>query len=193
LATFPDFPVTNPIRRASQATSHTRIAPVSPSGTGALIRSAIEAGCLVLIFDLPLEAGIDRSRDRPKGLGAVSSLPSLPRYSFTGFNDMQKAKTLFAATFMIVATPQIANASAFAEFQFKKNELATTAQRNLLLDRIEKSSEQACETSSRLMTKSAVDSCAAVLVTRFVEAIADDSLTQLAMSQSGATIANARR
>jgi UrcA family protein len=117
----------------------------------------------------------------------------VPQCSTTGVNDMQKAKTLLAATLAIVATPQIANASAIAEFQFKKSELATAAQRGLLLDRIERSSEQTCATSSRLMTKSAVDRCAADLVAQFVEAIGDDSLAQLAMAQSGATIANARR
>ncbi len=106
---------------------------------------------------------------------------------------MQKAKTLLAATIIFVSTPQIANASAFAEFQLKKNELATSAQRNLLLDRIVKSSEQACEQSSRLMTKSAVSSCAADLVAKFVVAIGDDSLIQNTTSQTGTAPANARR
>ncbi len=106
---------------------------------------------------------------------------------------MQTAKTLLAATFIIVATPQLANASAIAELQFQKGELATAAQRDLLLDRIERTSEQTCERASRLMTKSAVDSCAADLVAKFVEAIGDDSLNQLTTSQSGTTFANARR
>jgi UrcA family protein len=106
---------------------------------------------------------------------------------------MQKAKTLLAATFIIVATPQLANASAVAEFQFKKSELATAEQRNLLIDRIERSSEQTCEKASRLMTKSAVDSCAADLVAKFVEAIGDDSLIQLTTSQNGTTLTKVRR
>jgi UrcA family protein len=124
---------------------------------------------------------------------ANGSLPSPPRCSITGINDMQNAKTLLAATFVLVATPQLANASAIAEFQFKKSELATAAQRGLLLDRIERTSELTCEKSSRLMTKSAVDSCAADLVAKFVEAIGDDSLVQLTTSQNATTPANARR
>jgi UrcA family protein len=109
---------------------------------------------------------------------------------------MQKAKTLLAATFILVATPQLANAGAVAQIQFKKSELATAAQRGLLLDRIERVSELTCEQSSRssrLMTKSAVDTCAADLVSKFVEAIGDDSLFQLATSQNGTTFANALR
>ena len=106
---------------------------------------------------------------------------------------MQKAKTLLAAAFIIVVTPQLANASAVAQFQFKKSDLATAAQRDILLDRIERSSEKTCEKASRLMTKAAVDSCAGDLVAKFVEAIGDDSLIQLSTSQNRTALANARR
>lgn len=96
---------------------------------------------------------------------------------------MRKPKILTVAVAVALSLPAIAsagNAGVVVEFSFKESELATSAAREVLLDRIEEHSKRSCENGSSLATIVAVRRCAEDLTNQFVQAIGDEELSQLA-------------
>ncbi len=106
---------------------------------------------------------------------------------------MQKSMILIAATFAAATTPAFATTGTVVEFAFKQSELSTPAKRDLLLDRIEETSLNYCDTGSPLATNAAIKRCAADLKEQFITAIDHDELTLLAESEARAPFRTASR
>ena len=106
---------------------------------------------------------------------------------------MQKSIVLIAATLAAAATPSVAATGTMVEFAFKKSELSTPAKREMLLDRIEETSMDYCDTGSAVATKSDMKRCAADLKEQFVAAIDDSELTLLAESEERSAFRTASR
>jgi len=93
---------------------------------------------------------------------------------------MPSSKIFLAAGLLSVTAPFAANAGERVDFSFREEELATSATRELLLARIEKTAAQSCESASTLATKVATQRCADDLTAQFVRAIANGALSSLA-------------